>query len=84
MFSNTGQKCRFRKYSKFWLLQNNFIINLHFFLFQDYHVILVQKPASEKAVVYDMDSIMSFPCPLDLYLHQAIQSEKSLKKDYHR
>uniref|UniRef100_A0A7M5WV89 Protein N-terminal glutamine amidohydrolase n=2 Tax=Clytia hemisphaerica TaxID=252671 RepID=A0A7M5WV89_9CNID len=50
----------------------------------DYHVILVQKPPSDKALVYDLDSIMGFPCPLELYLQQAIQSDATLKKEYHR
>ena len=58
----------------------------------DYHVILVQKPAQGKPsepsqgkpLVYDLDSLLAFPCLLEDYIHQAIQSENSMKKQYHR
>lgn len=50
----------------------------------DYHVILLQKPKEGKSLVYDLDSILAFPCSLEQYLSQAIQSERTIKKEYHR
>ena len=35
----------------------------------DYHVILLcQSPGDAQVVVYDIDSLLPYPCPLDLYL----------------
>jgi len=50
----------------------------------DYHVVLMQKPKEGSPLVYDLDSLMAFPCQLKQYLQQAIQSEKNMKKEYHR
>lgn len=50
----------------------------------DYHVVLLQKPAEGKPLVYDLDAVMPFPCLLEQYLIQAIQKETTLKKEYHR
>ncbi|XP_002156880.2 protein N-terminal glutamine amidohydrolase isoform X1 [Hydra vulgaris] len=50
----------------------------------DYHVILTQKPKIGPPKVFDLDSVLSFPCPLDMYLAQAIRSEHNIKKEYHR
>ncbi|EDO34804.1 predicted protein [Nematostella vectensis] len=49
----------------------------------DYHVILIRK-TKDKSFVYDLDSILPFPCPSELYLEQAIQSDRKLKKQFHR
>jgi len=49
----------------------------------DYHVILVRKTTTS-SMVYDLDSILPFPCPLEQYTQQALRSEKDLKKHYHR
>lgn len=51
----------------------------------DYHVVLMQKPPMGSAtLVYDLDTIMAFPCPLLNYLQQVIQSDCKMKKEYHR
>lgn len=50
----------------------------------DYHVILIQKPEEGKPLVYDLDSLLAFPCLLEHYIHQALQNEQTMKKEYHR
>lgn len=53
-------------------------------VFWDYHVILIQSPKEGKPLVYDLDSLLAFPCLLEDYMHQAIQTEHTLQKKYHR
>ncbi|XP_038079174.1 protein N-terminal glutamine amidohydrolase-like isoform X2 [Patiria miniata] len=50
----------------------------------DYHVICIHCPEVSDPQVYDLDSLLPFPCPLVQYLQSAIQSDASLKVQYHR
>lgn len=54
-----------------------------FFLFQDYHVLLLRQ-VDAKCLIYDLDSILPFPCPFEQYVQQAIQNDRQLKKHFHR
>ena len=50
---------------------------------QDYHVILLRR-MEDKCLIYDLDSILPFPCPFEQYTQQALQNERQLKKKFHR
>lgn len=49
----------------------------------DYHVILLRR-MEDKCLIYDLDSILPFPCPFEQYTQQALQNERQLKKKFHR
>eukprot|EP00095_Tigriopus_kingsejongensis_P002966 snap_masked-scaffold1455_size40601-processed-gene-0.8 protein:Tk02966 transcript:snap_masked-scaffold1455_size40601-processed-gene-0.8-mRNA-1 annotation:"protein n-terminal glutamine amidohydrolase-like isoform x1" len=52
-------------------------------VFWDYHVILVTIEDAE-ALVYDLDTTLSYPCPLSRYYSQAIRSEDHFVPKYQR
>lgn len=56
---------------------------LQVFWFQDYHVLLLHR-VDDKCLIYDLDSILPFPCPFEQYVQQAIQNDRQLKKHFHR
>ncbi|XP_054878491.1 protein N-terminal glutamine amidohydrolase-like isoform X2 [Poeciliopsis prolifica] len=50
----------------------------------DYHVILLQVRPQSDSLVYDLDSVLSFPCSLQLYGAMAFQSDRHIRPEYHR
>ena len=56
----------------------------HVLYFKDYHVICVYKVEDGEAVVYDLDSRLSFPCLFNEYVAKAIQPDELLKAEFHR
>ncbi|XP_022084736.1 protein N-terminal glutamine amidohydrolase-like [Acanthaster planci] len=50
----------------------------------DYHVICLYCPEAGEPQVYDLDSLLPFPCPLTTYLQSSIQHDALLKIQYHR
>nr|XP_019961914.1 PREDICTED: protein N-terminal glutamine amidohydrolase isoform X2 [Paralichthys olivaceus] len=50
----------------------------------DYHVILMVRGLQSDALVYDLDSELSFPCSLKLYGAKALRSDRSIRPEYHR
>ncbi|XP_073337994.1 protein N-terminal glutamine amidohydrolase [Pagrus major] len=50
----------------------------------DYHVVLLQVRVQSEPLIYDLDSELSFPCSLQLYAVQALQSDHNIKPAYHR
>ncbi|XP_041664060.1 protein N-terminal glutamine amidohydrolase [Cheilinus undulatus] len=50
----------------------------------DYHVILLQVRPQSGALIYDLDSELSFPCSLRLYVSQALRSDRHVNPAYHR
>ncbi|XP_051927839.1 protein N-terminal glutamine amidohydrolase [Hippocampus zosterae] len=50
----------------------------------DYHVVLLHVPAGSEATVYDLDSVLPFPCTLKLYATRALRSDRSIQPAYHR
>ncbi|XP_019713719.1 protein N-terminal glutamine amidohydrolase isoform X2 [Hippocampus comes] len=50
----------------------------------DYHVVLLHVPAGSEAAVYDLDSVLPFPCPLKLYATRALRSDRGVRPAYHR
>uniref|UniRef100_A0A8C7Y576 Protein N-terminal glutamine amidohydrolase n=1 Tax=Oryzias sinensis TaxID=183150 RepID=A0A8C7Y576_9TELE len=51
---------------------------------QDYHVILLKVGVKSDSVIYDLDSVLPFPCSLRLYAAQALRSDRNLRPEYHR
>lgn len=54
------------------------------FVWQDYHVILLKVGVKSDAVIYDLDSVLPFPCNLRLYAAQALRSDRTLRPKFHR
>ncbi|XP_051948761.1 protein N-terminal glutamine amidohydrolase [Xyrauchen texanus] len=50
----------------------------------DYHVILLHTSKEGQSFIYDLDTILPFPCSLDMYLTEALQSDEYLKPAYWR
>ncbi|XP_037120128.1 protein N-terminal glutamine amidohydrolase [Syngnathus acus] len=50
----------------------------------DYHVVLLHVRAGFEATVYDLDSVLPFPCDLKLYAARALRTDGSLRPEYHR
>ncbi|XP_034016582.1 protein N-terminal glutamine amidohydrolase [Thalassophryne amazonica] len=50
----------------------------------DYHVILLHVSHELETLVYDLDSVLMFPCSLQLYADQALRSDRGIKPAYHR
>ncbi|KAL1925258.1 uncharacterized protein VTP21DRAFT_141 [Calcarisporiella thermophila] len=49
----------------------------------DYHVILVLRTRSQ-SWVYDFDTTLDFPCPLDVYIAEAFRPEVMLPEEFRR
>lgn len=50
----------------------------------DYHVILLHISPQSDTMVYDLDSVLSFPCSLQLYGTKALRSDYGIKPAFHR
>ncbi|CAO3655255.1 unnamed protein product [Mucor hiemalis] len=51
----------------------------------DYHVILFfQRDSESDPLVYDYDTVLSFPCPADEYAYKTFKPELNLKKQFDR
>ncbi|XP_077364294.1 protein N-terminal glutamine amidohydrolase [Festucalex cinctus] len=50
----------------------------------DYHVLLLHARPGREAAIYDLDSLLPFPCGLQLYAARALRSERGLQPAYHR
>ncbi|XP_077127291.1 protein N-terminal glutamine amidohydrolase isoform X2 [Ranitomeya variabilis] len=51
----------------------------------DYHVILLHDAGSDgQRVVYDLDTVLPFPCPCDAYIKEALRSDHLIRKDFRR
>ncbi|XP_071594412.1 protein N-terminal glutamine amidohydrolase isoform X2 [Heliangelus exortis] len=50
----------------------------------DYHVILLHVSSGEQNFIYDLDTVLPFPCPFDMYSVEAFRSDDSLHPEFHR
>ncbi|XP_061597714.1 protein N-terminal glutamine amidohydrolase [Cololabis saira] len=50
----------------------------------DYHVILLHVDLQSESSIYDLDTVLSFPCSLKLYAAQAFRSDRNIRPEYHR
>ncbi|MBN3306083.1 protein N-terminal glutamine amidohydrolase isoform X2 [Amia ocellicauda] len=51
----------------------------------DYHVILLHECNKEqKSFIYDLDTVLPFPCPFDQYAREALQSDDFINPTFRR
>ncbi|OXB62217.1 hypothetical protein ASZ78_013241 [Callipepla squamata] len=50
----------------------------------DYHVILLHVPGGEENFIYDLDTVLPFPCPFEMYSTEAFRPDDSLHPEFHR
>uniref|UniRef100_A0A8C3B8E2 Protein N-terminal glutamine amidohydrolase n=1 Tax=Cairina moschata TaxID=8855 RepID=A0A8C3B8E2_CAIMO len=51
---------------------------------KDDHVILLHVSSGEQNFIYDLDTVLPFPCPFDLYSTEAFRLDDSLHPEFHR
>ncbi|XP_042641979.1 protein N-terminal glutamine amidohydrolase isoform X2 [Tyto alba] len=51
---------------------------------EDYHVILLHVSSGEQNFIYDLDTVLPFPCPFDVYSVEAFRLDDSLHPEFHR
>ncbi|XP_049674992.1 protein N-terminal glutamine amidohydrolase isoform X2 [Accipiter gentilis] len=50
----------------------------------DYHVILLHVSSGKQNFIYDLDTVLPFPCPFDVYSVEAFRLDDSLRPEFHR
>ncbi|KAM4685138.1 protein N-terminal glutamine amidohydrolase isoform 3-T5 [Amazona ochrocephala] len=50
----------------------------------DYHVILLHVSSREQNFIYDLDTVLPFPCPFDMYSVEAFRLDDGLRPEFHR
>ncbi|XP_032874972.1 protein N-terminal glutamine amidohydrolase [Amblyraja radiata] len=50
----------------------------------DYHVLLFHDCGGQHCEVYDLDSTLPFPCPIDIYMKEAFRSEDHMRPIFRR
>ncbi|XP_066434575.1 protein N-terminal glutamine amidohydrolase isoform X2 [Eleutherodactylus coqui] len=48
----------------------------------DYHVILLHDCGDGQRFIYDLDTVLPFPCPCDTYIKEALRSDHNIHKDF--
>uniref|UniRef100_A0A452HSC5 Protein N-terminal glutamine amidohydrolase n=1 Tax=Gopherus agassizii TaxID=38772 RepID=A0A452HSC5_9SAUR len=50
----------------------------------DYHVILLHVASGDQNFIYDLDSVLPFPCPFDTYIEESFKSDDILLPGFRR
>ncbi|XP_076864838.1 protein N-terminal glutamine amidohydrolase [Brachyhypopomus gauderio] len=50
----------------------------------DYHVVLLHCNQQGQSCIYDLDTVLAFPCAFDVYSREALQSDVHLKPGFRR
>nr|XP_048697598.1 protein N-terminal glutamine amidohydrolase isoform X4 [Caretta caretta] len=50
----------------------------------DYHVILLHVSSGDQNFIYDLDTVLPFPCPFDTYIEEAFKSDDILLPGFRR
>ncbi|XP_009680962.2 protein N-terminal glutamine amidohydrolase isoform X1 [Struthio camelus] len=50
----------------------------------DYHVILLHVSSGEQNFIYDLDTVLPFPCPFDIYTVEAFRLDDRLPPEFQR
>ncbi|CAM5088540.1 unnamed protein product [Eretmochelys imbricata] len=50
----------------------------------DYHVILLHVSSEDQNFIYDLDTVLPFPCPFDTYIEEAFKSDDILLPGFRR
>ncbi|XP_039571335.1 protein N-terminal glutamine amidohydrolase isoform X2 [Passer montanus] len=68
----------------FWQLNTRHSNSQTVLLQQDYHVVLLHLSSGEQNFIYDLDTVLPFPCPFDVYSVEAFRLDDSLRPEFHR
>ncbi|KAL2308683.1 hypothetical protein Nmel_001742 [Mimus melanotis] len=68
----------------FWQLNTRPSNSQTVLLQQDYHVILLHVSSGEQNFIYDLDTVLPFPCPFDVYSVEAFRLDDTLRPEFHR
>uniref|UniRef100_A0A7M4EN68 Protein N-terminal glutamine amidohydrolase n=1 Tax=Crocodylus porosus TaxID=8502 RepID=A0A7M4EN68_CROPO len=50
----------------------------------DYHVILLHDSSGDQSFIYDLDTVLPFPCLFDTYIEEAFRSDDDIYPEYRR
>lgn len=51
----------------------------------DYHVVLLHESVERgECFLYDLDTVLPFPCPLRVYANEALRTDQGIKRDFWR
>ncbi|KAK2491811.1 hypothetical protein MC885_010153 [Smutsia gigantea] len=51
---------------------------------QDYHVVLLHVSSGGQSFIYDLDTVLPFPCPFDTYVEDAFKSDEDIHPQFRR
>lgn len=58
--------------------------NLGNFHLQDYHVVLLHVSSGGQSFIYDLDTVLPFPCLFDAYVEDAFRSDEDIHPQFRR
>uniref|UniRef100_F7BBK6 Protein N-terminal glutamine amidohydrolase n=2 Tax=Equus TaxID=9789 RepID=F7BBK6_HORSE len=50
----------------------------------DYHVVLLHVSSGGQSFIYDLDTVLPFPCPFDIYVEDAFKSDEDIHPQFRR
>ncbi|XP_066482063.1 protein N-terminal glutamine amidohydrolase [Tiliqua scincoides] len=50
----------------------------------DYHVILLHVSSGDQNFIYDLDTVLPFPCPFDTFVEETFKSDNNLNPEFRR
>ncbi|XP_047582472.1 protein N-terminal glutamine amidohydrolase isoform X1 [Lutra lutra] len=50
----------------------------------DYHVVLLHVSSGGQSFIYDLDTVLPFPCPFDTYVEDAFKSDEDIHPQFRR
>ncbi|XP_073925268.1 protein N-terminal glutamine amidohydrolase isoform X5 [Castor canadensis] len=50
----------------------------------DYHVVLLHVSSGEQSFIYDLDTVLPFPCPFDTYVEDALKTDNDIHPQFRR
>ncbi|XP_062044013.1 protein N-terminal glutamine amidohydrolase isoform X4 [Lepus europaeus] len=50
----------------------------------DYHVVLLHVSSGGQSFIYDLDTVLPFPCPFDTYVEDAFKSDDDIHPQFRR
>ncbi|XP_005002664.3 protein N-terminal glutamine amidohydrolase isoform X2 [Cavia porcellus] len=50
----------------------------------DYHVVLLHVSSGGQSFIYDLDTVLPFPCPFDTYVEEAFKSDDDIHPQFRR
>ncbi|XP_040149622.1 protein N-terminal glutamine amidohydrolase isoform X2 [Ictidomys tridecemlineatus] len=55
-----------------------------FIFVSDYHVVLLHVSSGGQSFIYDLDTVLPFPCPFDTYVEEAFKSDDDIHPQFRR